>query len=94
MLQLAHSATPSLIISSVKAVLKVKQIFIGVRDFKSIDINLPFIFILTFVSFQELQYEVTLQELYILMCVLKISKFADFYLRSKLNLKFYKLYHH
>ena len=56
MLQLAHSATPSLINSSVKAVLKVKQIFIGVRDFKSIDINLPFIFILTFVLFQELQY--------------------------------------
>ena len=43
MLQLAHSATPSLIISSVKSVLQVKQIFIGVRDFKSIDVNLPFI---------------------------------------------------
>ena len=43
MLQLAHSATPSLIISSVKTVLQVEQIFIGVRDFKSIDVNLPFI---------------------------------------------------
>ena len=43
MLQLAHSATPSLIISSVKTVLQVEQIFVGVRDFKSIDVNLPFI---------------------------------------------------
>ena len=43
MLQLAHSATPSLIISSVKTVLQVEQIFIGVRDFKSVDVNLPFI---------------------------------------------------
>ena len=43
MLQLAYSATQSLIISSVKTVLQVEQIFIRVRGFKSIDINLPFI---------------------------------------------------
>ena len=43
MLQLAHSATPSLIFSSVKTVLQVEQIFIGVKDFKSIDVNLPII---------------------------------------------------
>ena len=43
MLQLAHSATPSLIISSFKNVFQVEQIFIGVRDFKSIDVNLLFI---------------------------------------------------
>ena len=44
MMQLAHSATPSLIVSSVKDVLQVEQTFIVVRDFKSIDVNLPFIF--------------------------------------------------
>ena len=41
MFQLAHSATSSFIISSVKFVLQTKQIFIGVRDFKLIDVNLP-----------------------------------------------------
>ena len=41
MFQPAHSATSSFIISSVKFVLQTKQIFIGVRDFKLIDVNLP-----------------------------------------------------
>ena len=41
MFQLAHSATSSFIISSVKFVSQTKQIFIGVRDFKLIDVNLP-----------------------------------------------------
>ena len=41
-LQLAHSHTPSLTISSVKISLQVEQIFIGVKDFKSTDVNSPF----------------------------------------------------
>ena len=42
MLQLAHFHTPSLIICSVKTFLQIEQIFIGVKDFKSTDVNLPF----------------------------------------------------
>ena len=86
MLQLAHSATPSLIISSVKTVLQVEQIFIGVRDFKSVDVNLPFI---SFSNICAISGST-------ILCDSTRVRAGDFKigsLRSKLNLKFYNIYH-